>query len=108
MVWAALRGFGVDIGYAPFVLGYATGYASTIVPLPFAGVGGVDAATIYALTLVGVPVGPALLATLVQRVLTYWLPLGVAILFARPLRRLDGELGRVPRPDVVYQRPDVA
>ncbi|HET8977868.1 MAG TPA: lysylphosphatidylglycerol synthase domain-containing protein [Solirubrobacteraceae bacterium] len=98
VVWAALRGFGVHIGYAAFVLGYATGYASTILPLPFGGAGGVDAATVYALTLVGVPLGPALLATLVQRVLTYWLPLGVAILFVRALRRLGRDLAVVPRP----------
>jgi uncharacterized membrane protein YbhN (UPF0104 family) len=80
-------------------LGYASGYASTILPLPFGGAGGVDAATVYALTLVGVPVGPALLATLVQRVLTFWLPLGVAITAVRALRRLGRDLSLVPRPE---------
>jgi uncharacterized membrane protein YbhN (UPF0104 family) len=99
VVWAALGGFGVHLGYAAFLLGYATGYASTILPLPFGGAGGVDAATVYALTLVGVPVGPALLATLVQRVLTFWLPLGVAITAVRALRRLGRDLSLVPRPE---------
>jgi uncharacterized membrane protein YbhN (UPF0104 family) len=98
VVWAALRGFGVDIGYGAFLLGYATGYASTLLPLPFGGVGGVDAATIYALTLVGVPLGPALLATFVQRVLTYWLPLAVAIVSFRTVRRLGRDLADVPLP----------
>jgi hypothetical protein len=100
VVWAALRGFGVDVQFAAFLLGYATGYASTILPLPFGGAGGVDAATVYALTLVGVPVGPALLATLVQRVLTFWLPLGVAIIAVRTLRRLGRDLSLVEGPEV--------
>jgi uncharacterized protein (TIRG00374 family) len=95
-VWLALRAFGVDIGYGPLVIGYATGYASTMLPLPAGGAGGVDAASTYALTLVGVPLGPALLATLVQRVCTYWLPLGVALVGARSVKRLPNDLAHVP------------
>jgi uncharacterized protein (TIRG00374 family) len=97
-MWSALRAFGIDLGYGSLVVGYATGYASTILPLPAGGVGGVDAATTYALTLVGVPLGPALLATLVQRLCTYWLPLGIAALAAPSLRRLGEDLAAVPRP----------
>jgi uncharacterized membrane protein YbhN (UPF0104 family) len=89
--------FGVDLGVAPLVVGYATGYVSTMLPLPAGGAGGVDAASTYALTLVGVPLGPALLATLVQRVCNYWLPLLIATLAARSLKCLRGELGRVRR-----------
>ncbi|HET9059282.1 MAG TPA: lysylphosphatidylglycerol synthase transmembrane domain-containing protein [Acidimicrobiales bacterium] len=95
-VWLALRAFGVDIGYGQLVIGYATGYASTMLPLPAGGAGGVDAASTYALTLVGVPLGPALLATLVQRVCTYWMPLGVALVGARSVRRLPDDLAHVP------------
>lgn len=101
-VWAALRAFGVQLGFAPLVIGYATGCVSTMLPLPAGGAGGVDAAGTYALVLVGVPLGPALLATLVQRVCTYWLPLAVALLGARSLRRLPRDLAAVPRP---AQRP---
>jgi len=97
-VWAALRAFGSDIGYAQLVVGYATGYLVTILPLPAGGAGGVEAAGTYALTLVGVPLSPALLATLVQRVCTYWLPLAVALLAARSVKRLGGDLADVPRP----------
>jgi uncharacterized protein (TIRG00374 family) len=97
--WAALRAFGVHLGVAPLVVGYATGYASTMLPLPAGGAGGVDAATTYALTLVGVPLAPALLATLVQRLCTYWLPLVVAILATPSLRRLRTDLPTVPRYD---------
>lgn len=97
-LWAALRAFGVDIGYGPLVIGYATGFASSMLPLPAGGAGGVDAASAYALTLVGVPLGPALLATFVQRVCTYWLPLVVAIVAARSVKRLSAALAAVYRP----------
>lgn len=105
VLWAALRGFGVDIGYGPLAVGYATGYISTMLPLPAGGVGGVEAASVYALTLVGVPLGPALLAVLVQRVLTYWLPLAVALVGARFLRSLPAELGDVPRAAPAWRVP---
>jgi uncharacterized membrane protein YbhN (UPF0104 family) len=98
-LWASLRAFGVAVGYEALVIGYATGFASSMLPLPAGGAGGVDAASAYALTLVGVPLGPALLATLVQRVCTYWLPLAVALLVARSVRRLSADLGRVDRPE---------
>lgn len=97
-LWAALRAFGVDLDPASLIVGFTTGYASTMLPLPAGGAGGVDAATTYALTLVGVPLGPALLATLVYRLCTYWLPLAVALVAMPALRRLPHQLARVPRP----------
>jgi hypothetical protein len=96
-VWAALHAFGISISFPALAVGYATGYVSTMLPLPAGGAGGVDAASTYALTLVGVALGPALLATLVQRLCTYWLPLVVALLASPSLRRLRTELPRVPR-----------
>jgi uncharacterized protein (TIRG00374 family) len=100
-VWAALRAFGVHLGVGALLVGYATGYVSTILPLPAGGAGSVDAASTFALTLVGVPLGPALLATLVQRLCTYWLPLLVAVLGVRPLRRLGRDLETVSPPTAV-------
>jgi uncharacterized membrane protein YbhN (UPF0104 family) len=97
-VWAALKAFGISLEFPALVIGYATGYISTMLPLPAGGAGGVDAASTYALTLVGVPLGPALLATLVQRLCTYWLPLLVAMLATPSLRRLRSDLPQVPRP----------
>lgn len=97
-VWSALFALGVRIGPVPLILGYATGYMSTMVPLPAGGAGGVDAASTYALTWVGVPLGPALLATLVQRICTFWLPLAVAIVRVRSLRRLPVQLPGVENP----------
>jgi uncharacterized membrane protein YbhN (UPF0104 family) len=45
-----------------------------ILPLPLGGVGGVDAALTYALTAVGVPLAPALVAVAVYRLFSFWLP----------------------------------
>ncbi|HET6963494.1 MAG TPA: lysylphosphatidylglycerol synthase transmembrane domain-containing protein [Acidimicrobiales bacterium] len=95
-VWAALRAFDYHIGYGALAIGYATGYVSTTLPLPAGGAGGVDAASAYALTLVGVPIAPALLATVIQRLCTYWLPLGVAIVAARSVKRLGPDLASLP------------
>src|SRR4029453_3501001 len=50
-LWAGLRAFDVHLEPIPLLLGYATGYVVTILPLPAGGVGGVDAAMTYALTL---------------------------------------------------------
>lgn len=98
MIWAAVRAFGPHLGYGPLLLGYTTGYVATILPLPVGGAGGVEAAIVYSLTLVGVPLGPALLATLIQRLLTFWLPLGVALVSARLLRSLGTDLEAVVPP----------
>ncbi|HET9720946.1 MAG TPA: lysylphosphatidylglycerol synthase transmembrane domain-containing protein [Solirubrobacteraceae bacterium] len=95
MIWAAIRAFGPRLGYGPLLLGYTTGYVATILPLPIGGAGGVEAAIIYSLTLVGIPLGPALLGTLVQRLFTFWLPLAVALVSARRLRNLGPELEAV-------------
>jgi uncharacterized membrane protein YbhN (UPF0104 family) len=49
-LWAALHSIGIYLPLSELVLAYATGYAATVLPLPFAGVGGVDAAMTFALT----------------------------------------------------------
>jgi len=61
-LWAALHSVGEPLPVSELALAYATGYAAMILPLPFGGVGGVDAAMTYALTAVGVPLAPALVA----------------------------------------------
>lgn len=73
-LWAALHSVGEPLPPAEVVLAYATGYAAMILPLPFAGVGGVDAAMTYALTAVGVPLAAALVAVAVYRLFGFWLP----------------------------------
>lgn len=73
-LWAGLASFNVHLDPAALVLGYATGYAVTMLPLPAGGVGGVDAAMTYALTLVGVDLGAALLGVFAYRFFSFWLP----------------------------------
>jgi uncharacterized membrane protein YbhN (UPF0104 family) len=73
-LWAALHSVGVSLPLAELVLAYATGYAAMILPLPLAGVGGVDAAMTFALTAVGVSLAPALVGVAVYRLFGFWVP----------------------------------
>ncbi|HLY85591.1 MAG TPA: lysylphosphatidylglycerol synthase transmembrane domain-containing protein [Gaiellaceae bacterium] len=78
------------------VVGYATGYALTRRTLPLAGAGAVEALLPFALTWVGYPLAPAVLAVFAYRVFNLWLPLGPAIAGLYALQRRppsqDGEL----------------
>lgn len=92
-LWAALHSVGQPLPVAELALAYATGYAATILPLPFGGVGGVEAAMTYALTAVGVPLAPALVAVAVYRLFGFWVPtvpaLGALLLLPRAGRALE-------------------
>jgi putative heme transporter len=74
-LWGALHAFGADPGLVPLVLVYATGYLAQSVPIPFIATGGMDAATTFALTAVGVPLDVALLAVVAHRLFAFWIPL---------------------------------
>lgn len=74
------------------MLAYATGYAVTILPLPAGGTGGVEAATTYALHLLGIPLAVALPAVVLYRVVNFWLPILPAAAVLPTLRRLEGQL----------------
>ena len=73
-LWAALRSVDVSLSPSELVLAYATGYVAMILPLPFGGLGSVDAAMTYALTAVGVPLAPALVGVAVYRLFGFWVP----------------------------------
>ena len=92
-LWAALHSVGVSIPVSELVLAYATGYAAMVLPLPFAGVGGVDAAMTFALTAVGVPLAPALVGVAVYRLFGFWVPtipaLAALVLLPRAGRELE-------------------
>jgi uncharacterized membrane protein YbhN (UPF0104 family) len=92
-LWAALHSVGVSLPVAELVLAYATGYAAMVLPLPFAGVGGIDAAMTFALTAVGVPLAPALVAVAVYRLFGFWVPtipaLAALVLLPRAGRSLE-------------------
>jgi uncharacterized membrane protein YbhN (UPF0104 family) len=92
-LWAALHSIGISLPLPELVLAYATGYAATVLPLPFAGVGGVDAAMTFALTAVGIALAPALVAVAVYRLFGFWLPtipaLAALVLLPRAGRGLE-------------------
>ena len=73
-LWAALNSVGQSLPLPELVLAFATGHAAMILPLPLGGVGGVDAAMTYALTLVGVSLAPALVGVAVYRLFSFWVP----------------------------------
>lgn len=98
-LYAALRAFGVHPSIAPLVLAYTTAYVVTALPLPAGGSGGVEAGLAFSLNAVGIALAPALLATLVYRVFTLWLPIGPALAVLPQVRALDEELPGVPHAD---------
>jgi uncharacterized membrane protein YbhN (UPF0104 family) len=87
-LWAALRAFRVELGLASLVLAYATAFLVAALPLPLGGAGGADAAATYALTLVGVPLAPALLAAFAFRLVNFWLPVVPALAVLPTVRRI--------------------
>lgn len=95
-LYAALRAFGIDdVDLAALVLAFATGYVATALPLPGGGSGGIEAALAFSLHAVGVPLAPALLAALVYRFFTFWLPILPALVLFPSIGGLDAELGRL-------------
>lgn len=97
--YAALRSSGAHLAAAPLVVAYATSYAVTILPLPAGGAGGVEASLALALHVVGVPLASAIVAVLIYRAFTFWLPIIPALLVLPTLSSLDRELSAVRRAD---------
>ena len=92
-LYAALRAFTQSgIVLAALVLAFATGYVATALPLPGGGSGGIEAALAFSLHAVGVPLAPALLAALVYRFFTFWLPLLPALALLPSVKQLNSEL----------------
>lgn len=98
-LWAALRSFGATVAPAALVVAYATGYLAQSIPIPFVATGGVDAATTFTLTAVGVPVHIALPAVVAHRVFAFWIPLAPGIWSAVGLLRESGSTERRGLPE---------
>lgn len=85
--------FGIHPGIGQVILAYATGYLAQMIPIPFLGTGGVDAATAACLSLFGIPLNAALLGVLAHRLFAFWLPIipGVVLTATLPAtgRALD-------------------
>jgi uncharacterized membrane protein YbhN (UPF0104 family) len=98
-LWASLRSVDETVPLPELVLAFALGQAATILPLPLGGVGGVDAAMTYALTAVGVPLAPALVAVGVYRLFAFWAPTIPALAALALLPHAGGRLERLtPEP----------
>jgi uncharacterized protein (TIRG00374 family) len=97
-LYAALRAFTQSsVVLAALVLAFATGYVATALPLPGGGSGGIEAALAFSLHAVGVPLAPALLAALVYRFFTFWLPLLPALALLPSVKQLNDELPHFAR-----------
>jgi uncharacterized membrane protein YbhN (UPF0104 family) len=96
-LYAALRAFDVHPAVPALVLAYSTAYIVTMLPLPAGGSGGIEAGLAFSLHAVGIPLAEALVATLVYRFFTLWLPILPALLAATQIRKLDRELPGILR-----------
>jgi uncharacterized membrane protein YbhN (UPF0104 family) len=95
--YGSLKAFGVTIEPAALLLAFATGYVATGLPLPAGGSGGIEASLTLTLHLVGAPLAPALLAVLVYRLFTLWLPVLPALALLPTVNRLERDLQQRPR-----------
>ncbi len=77
---AALVAFGAHVRPAEVLLAYVVAQAFAIIPITPGGVGFVDAGLTALLVLVGVPADTALIATLLYRLFSFWLPIPVGVL----------------------------
>jgi uncharacterized membrane protein YbhN (UPF0104 family) len=96
-LYAGIRAFGAHVGLFALVLAYTTAYVVTSLPLPAGGAGGVEAGLAFSLEAVGIPLASALLATLVYRFFTLWLPIAIAAFALNQLDDLAAELPLVER-----------
>jgi uncharacterized protein (TIRG00374 family) len=99
-LYAALRAFGVHPPVPALVVAYSTAYVVTMLPLPAGGSGGIEAGLAFSLHAIGIPLALALVATLVYRFFTLWLPILPAALAATQLRALDRELPSLSRASI--------
>lgn len=81
-LWVMLLALGVDTSFAAAFAGFMLGFLAGSVGIP-AGLGAFEAATVGGLNVMGVPVAPALAATLLFRGLSLWLPLVPGFVYAR-------------------------
>jgi len=87
----ALRAVGADPQPSLVLLAYTAAELLALIPLTPGGLGFVEAGLVGTLTLAGVPASDAVTATLLYRIVAYWLPIpagGVAYVLFR--RRYDG------------------
>ena len=74
VLWAGFRAFGVAPPLAVVTMAFFVGMFGNLLPLP-GGVGGVEGGMIAALVGFGVDAGQAVVAVLLYRGVTFWLPM---------------------------------
>ena len=90
VLWAAFHAFGAAPPVAVLVQAFFVGMLGNLLPMP-GGVGGVEGGMIGALAAFGVDSGLAVVAVLVYRAFTFWLPLVPGVIAYFRLRRtVDG------------------
>jgi uncharacterized membrane protein YbhN (UPF0104 family) len=96
VLWSAFRAFGPAPVVPVVVMAYFVGTLADLLPFP-GGIGGVDGGIIGVLLAFGVPSGRAVIAVLVYRALSFWLPTlpGIAGYFT--LRTTVRRWQRAPR-----------
>jgi uncharacterized protein (TIRG00374 family) len=85
-LWAAFHAFGSAPTFTVIVMAYFVGMVANLLPLP-GGVGGVEGGMIGALLAFGVDSGLAVVAVLVYRGFSFWLPMVPGVLAYFGLRR---------------------
>lgn len=93
---AALRAVGASPRLSAVLLAYGAAAVLTMIPLTPGGLGFVEGGLVACLTLAGVQVDEALLATLAFRLFSYWLPLPAGLIGYLAFRRRFGPLGQIP------------
>ncbi len=101
----ALRAVGANPAPSLVLLAYAAAGLLALIPLTPGGVGFVEAGLVGMLTLAGVSGSAALAATLVYRLVSYWLPLPAGGLAYVLFRRRYGSLRSVRTPSVTSPIP---
>jgi uncharacterized protein (TIRG00374 family) len=93
---AALRAVGASPRLSAVLLAYGAAAVLTMIPITPGGLGFVEAGLTGCLTLAGVEVNDALLATLAFRLFSFWLPLPAGLVAYLAYRRRYGALGQIP------------
>jgi uncharacterized membrane protein YbhN (UPF0104 family) len=98
-LYAAVRAFGGDPNLIALILAYATSFVISALPLPAGGAGGIEATITLALHAIGIGLASALLAVVVYRLITFWLPIIPALALLPRVRSLHEQLPAVPHTD---------
>ena len=94
---AAIRAVGADPRPSLVLLAYVAAELLALIPITPGGLGFVEAGLVGALRVAGVPGGDALAATLLYRVVAYWLPLAAGAVAYVLFRRRYGSARSRPR-----------